>query len=306
MKKSVFQTILADLECGRRAEMRVTAADQEYTRVFIPRDRLILLGCGHVSQALCMMATMLDFEITVVDDRPSFANAQRFPNADKIICADFSDAIRELKFRDTDYVCSMTRGHRWDQQCIEAILGKENMPYYLGLISSHRRAEGIKTLLADSGYNAERIEQIHSPIGLPIGAVTVSEIAVAICAELIQCRHQRISTSADNELVQTNTDMDMLRYLAEGNEPMAMLLVISSSGSTPVKSGAIMAVNMLGTGYGTVGGGCGEAAAITRSRRIIGTGKSELIDLDMTNEVAADQGMVCGGRMQILIEDITD
>ena len=67
-----------------------------------------------------------------------------------------------------------------------------------------------------------------------------------------------------------------------------------------------MAVNRLGKGFGTIGGGCGEAAAIMRARRLIGTGASEVVNLDMTNEVAAEDGMVCGGSMKILIEDITD
>ena len=306
MKRSVFRSILTELDSGRRAELRLSVDDTEFTRVFVPRDRLIILGCGHVSQALCEMASMLDFEITVVDDRPAFANTQRFSKADRIICGDFVQTIGELAIRNTDYVCVVTRGHQWDQQCIEAILSGERMPYYLGLISSRRRAAGLRELLKAEGYTAERIDQIHSPIGLPIGAETLSEIAVSICAELVQFRRQRCTTDTGDVLVQKNTDMEMLRYLADGEEPTALLLVISSGGSTPVKSGAIMAVNMLGKGYGTVGGGCGEAAAITRSRRIIGTGRREVIDLDMSNEVAADNGMVCGGSMKIIIEDVTD
>ena len=306
MKRSVFQSILAELNMGKRAELRVDAGDKEYIRTFLPKDRLILLGGGHVSQALCEMASMLDFEIIVVDDRPSFAHAERFPKADRIICGGFAETIACLSLRDTDYVCVVTRGHQWDRECIEAILSGEQMPYYVGLISSRRRAEGLKDLLSDEGFAVERIEQIHSPIGLSIGAVTLPEIAVSICAELVQCRRQKSYACAEGGLVQTNTDIEMLRYLAEGNEPTAILLAVFSDGSTPVKAGAMMAVNMLGKGYGTVGGGCGEAAAITRSRRIIGTGRSEMLDLDMSNEAAADSGMVCGGRMKIWIEDVTN
>lgn len=306
MKRSVFQSILDDLNRGQRAVMCVSVDGQDYTRAFVPRDRLIVLGCGHVSQSLCEMADMLDFEMIVADDRPSFANSERFPKADRIICDSFVDAIRSLEIRDTDYICVVTRGHRWDVQCIEEILSGAVMPYYLGLISSHRRASGLKDHLADEGFDPDRITQIHSPIGLPIGAVTVPEIAVSICAELIQCRRRKATDRSENELIHTNTDLSMLRYLAASDEPCAMLLVLSSGGSTPVKSGSVMAVNLLGKGYGTVGGGCGEAAAITRARRVIGTGGSEVIDLDMTADVAAENGMVCGGSMRILIDDITD
>ena len=76
--------------------------------------------------------------------------------------------------------------------------------------------------------------------------------------------------------------------------------------STPVKSGSLMAVNRLGTGYGTIGGGCSEAAAMQRARKIIGTGGSCVIEIDMTNDVAADEGMVCGGTMRVLIEDASE
>ena len=107
-------------------------------------------------------------------------------------------------------------------------------------------------------------------------------------------------------LEQTNSDLSAIRYLAESGEPKALLLVLTSTGSTPVKSGSLMAVNRLGTGYGTIGGGCSEAAAMQRARKIIGTGGSCVIEIDMTNDVAADEGMVCGGTMRVLIEDASE
>ena len=82
--------------------------------------------------------------------------------------------------------------------------------------------------------------------------------------------------------------------------------MLTSTGSTPVKSGSLMAINRLGTGYGTIGGGCSEAAAMQRARKIIGTGGSCVIEIDMTNDVAADEGMVCGGTMRVLIEDASE
>lgn len=162
----------------------------------------------------------------------------------------------------------------------------------------------MKQVLAESGYPTEKIERLRSPIGIDIGAVTTAEIALAICAEMIREKRKIQHTHDDNELMQTDVNMDMLRFVAGSDEPCALLTVLSSSGSTPVKSGSMMAVDKLGRGYGTVGGGCGEAEAISRARRIVGTGENAVIDLDMTNEVAAENGMVCGGRMRILITDI--
>ena len=301
-----FKRILSELNSGRSAVLSVPTAEGAYTRAFIPDDRMILLGGGHVSLALARMACMLDFSITVVDDRPAFANAERFPMADRVICDSFAHAIDELGIRSSDYVCVLTRGHQWDTVCAEKILSGKEMPYYFGMIGSHRRVEGLTASLIEQGYDSERLSRLHAPIGLSIGGVTPAEIAVSICAEMIQCRRERPITFGGDVMTHMNADMRMIDYLADGGEPRAMILVLGSDGSTPVKSGAMMAVNTLGQGYGTVGGGCGEAAAITHARRIIGTGGSRILELDMSDDAAADHGMVCGGTMRILIEDITE
>lgn len=304
MKRCEFRRILDELNHGTHAFLQIPLDTGVVTRAFVPEDRLILLGGGHVSLAVAKMAEMLDFEIVVVDDRLSFANSERFPMADRVICDSFENAIDALNIHTNDYVCVLTRGHQWDTVCVEKILKGDMMPYYFGMIGSRRRVEGMRQLLSEEGCDADRIDQLHAPIGLKIGGVTPAEIALSICAEMIQCRRRKPQLIGE-VMDQTNTDPQMLSYLANGSEPCAMLLVLSSDGSTPVKSGAMMAVNALGRGYGTVGGGCSEAAAIVQARRIIGTGERKILDFDMTDEVAADHGMVCGGMMRVLIEDIT-
>lgn len=303
MNAIVLRELLDKLNKGESAALLLTADDKTYIRKFARNDRLILLGCGHVSIDVYRLARTLDFDIVAVDDRPSFANTERFPDA-QIICDNFVSAIEKLNITSRDYVCVLTRGHLWDAQCIRAILSGE-MPYYLGLISSHRRAEGLKGLLIEEGYRQQDIDSIHAPIGLEIGAMTTAEIAVSICAQLIQERRQQAVKPRENELTQKNVNPDLLRYLAESDEARALVTVLESTGSTPVKSGSMMAVNRLGLVYGTVGGGCGEAAAIKKARRILGSGTSAVLDIDLTNEVAADNDMVCGGSMTVLIEDVT-
>lgn len=303
MKATVFNELLDRLNRGESADLLLTADDTTYIRRFQKNDRLILLGCGHVSVDVYRLACTLDFDMIAVDDRPSFANYERFPKAE-VICDGFESAIERLRITERDYVCVLTRGHRWDAQCIRAILSGTT-PYYLGLISSRRRAEGLREILIEEGYRRQDIDSIHAPIGLKIGAMTTAEIAVSICAEIIRERHKRCGKPRENELTQTNVNVPLLRFLAESKELRALVTVISSSGSTPVKSGSMMAVNSLGLVSGTVGGGCGEAAAINAARRILGSGKSKLLCVDMNNEVAADNDMVCGGSMTVLIEDIT-
>ena len=305
MRQSEFTRIIRDLEAGQPSDLTVRTDEGEVRRAFDPPERLILLGGGHVSLALARFAAMLDFTVTVADDRIAFANSERFPMAEQVICDDFAHAIVTLKISGSDYVCILTRGHRWDTLCVEKILSGAVMPRYLGMIGSKRRVAGMRDLLVEAGYDPKRIDRLHAPIGLKIGAVTPEEIAVSICAELIQCRREIPANTAGGTLLQRNTDRRMLDYLAYSEEPRAMLLVLSADGSTPVRSGAMMAVNATGKGYGTVGGGCSEAAAIAAARRVIGTGRRRILPFDMSDEVAADSGMVCGGNMQILIEDIT-
>ncbi len=308
MANREFSEILEQVEAGRAANLYRTVDGKKYARQFVPKERLILLGGGHISQPLCKIAAILDFDVVVVDDRPSFANRRRFPEAAQVICDSFDKAIEKIAIRPTDYVCVITRGHRWDGLCLRQILPGV-MPYYFGMIGSRRRVSGLLELLREEGFDADRLASICAPIGLPIHAITPQEIAISICAQLVEYRRggqkkDGVDPVSHEFLDQKNVDLDMLRFLANDTEPKALLLVLESTGSTPVKAGAIMAVDYIGKGYGTIGGGCSEAAVMGRARNMIGTGESCVVKVDMTNDVAAQEGMVCGGTMQVLVEDV--
>lgn len=300
--KNEFAILLEELERGREAALKRSVDGRSYTRLFARPERLILLGAGHISQAVAELAAKLDFAVTVVDDRPSFANRTRFPDAAEIVCNDFAAAIRALALRAEDYVCVVTRGHRCDGDCLRAILPGETMPYYLGMIGSRRRTSVQLKLLEEEGFAPERIRQIHTPIGLPIKALTPMEIAVSIAAELILARRSR--PVDETRLERTDADAAVLRFAADAETPKAMLLVLESSGSTPAKAGSLMVVDKAGRSAGTIGGGCCEAEALRKAAQLIGTGRAETITADLSNEVAADEGMACGGTMKILVEDI--
>ncbi len=297
-----FVSILNALEKNREAVLERTVDGTTYKRAFSLPERLILLGGGHVSQAVARFASMLDFDVTVVDDRAAFANEGKFPEAQKIICEEFVTAIQEkLSIQSGDYVCVLTRGHQWDAECLRAIL-PGTMPFYLGMIGSRRRVTGLLQLLEEEGFSPERLSRIHTPIGLRINASTPQEIAVSIIAEMILVRRSRPIDKTILE--QTNADMDMLRFMADRQTPKASLLVLATRGSTPAKTGAMMTIDLQGRTYGTVGGGCSENEAIRKAMQLIGTGQSESLEIDLTNEVAAEEGMVCGGTMKLLIEDL--
>lgn len=107
------------------------------------------------------MASMLDFSVTVVDDRIAFANSERFPEATQVTCNSFRSAISDLKIRATDYVCVITRGHRWDGECLREILSG-TLPSYLGMIGSKRRVEGLLGVLAGEGFSTDLLDCIDA------------------------------------------------------------------------------------------------------------------------------------------------
>lgn len=302
MDRSVFRNVEENLKKGVRQQITVDADGKTYTRQFIPYQRLILLGGGHVSQALCSFAAELDFEVVVVDDRLAFANERLFPEASRIICDHFENAIEELDICSGDYIAVLTRGHRWDQMCLEKIF-RGAMPAYLGLIGSKRRVSGLFDLMEKNGYSRELMDRISTPIGIPINASTPKEIGISILAELIKFR-QSEADSRDT-LTLKNVDPSVFDAVARNDRPV-MALVLEVRGSVPVDTGALMIVNGTGRCAGTVGGGCGEQEVITEARRVLVTGVSDVIDLDMTNEVAENNGMVCGGTMKVLIDVIED
>ena len=290
---------------GKEAALTFTADGEEYLRSFRPPERLILLGCGNIGQELCRYAADLGFTVTAVDERPGFANRTLMPDAAEILCSDFPDAIRRLQITERDYVCVITRGHRFDAACLREILPGA-YPRYLGMIGSKRRVALLMKQLESEGFGPDALKRIHAPIGISINALTVKEIAISIVAELIQCRRAGIDRrSKETRLTAEDIDLRLLEFLTCDETPKALLLVYETSGSTPVKSGAMMAVDKVGRTVGTIGGGCGEGAVLKDAYRIIGSGTQCTVTVDMSNDIAEAEGMVCGGEMKVLIADVS-
>ncbi len=150
------------------------------------RERLIIAGAGHVGCALARLAARLDFETTVLDDRADFANRPRFPDAAAILVGPIAATLAEMQLTQRDYVVLVTRGHKHDEEALAAVI--EKSPAYLGMIGSRRKVALIFHDLRDMGVSKQRLEEVHAPIGLPIGSRTVEEIATSIAAELVQVR----------------------------------------------------------------------------------------------------------------------
>jgi len=156
----------------------------------LPPALLYVFGAGHVAYNLYKVAMIAGFEVVVVDDRESYANSERFPDAREIIADDFEDVTHRLHVPEPAYIVIVTRGHRDDMRILRWAVNLNTR--YLGMIGSRRKTIAIYKELEQEGIPAEKFANIHAPIGLEIGAVTPEEIAVAIVAEMIAVRRQAI------------------------------------------------------------------------------------------------------------------
>lgn len=153
-----------------------------------PAPSLVIVGAGHIAQPLCSMGSALGFRVTVVDDRPSFASRERFPEAAELRVGYFRDELARLPLHRSTYVVIVTRGHAHDEEALRAVIDSEAA--YIGMIGSRRKVRTILDRLAESGISNQRLGSVYSPIGLDIGAESPAEIAVSILAEMVAVRRK--------------------------------------------------------------------------------------------------------------------
>jgi len=152
-----------------------------------PPLELIICGGGHVGQAVAKLGALLDFKITVIDDRAEFSSREKFPDPGVcLITDDFINALRSLTITPSAHVVIVTRGHKHDEICLREVI--EKPAHYIGMIGSRRRTTTIREHLRREGVAAEFLRRVHAPIGLDIGAMTPEEIALAILAEIVLVR----------------------------------------------------------------------------------------------------------------------
>ena len=154
----------------------------------LPAALLYIFGAGHVARSLYRTAEDTGFDVIVIDDRETYANRERFPEAQEIIPEDFEQAMARLNISESAYIVIVTRGHRDDMRVLRwAVTTKAR---YVGMIGSKRKTIAIFRELRREGLPAKLFERAHAPIGLDIGAVTPEEIAISITAELIAERRK--------------------------------------------------------------------------------------------------------------------
>jgi len=151
---------------------------------------LVVAGAGHVGQAVANLGSLLDFEVTVIDDRPEYCNSERIPEADHYIVGNISKAMKDISKTTDTYIVIVTRNHRSDADTLKECITSEVA--YIGMMGSKRKVGLTREKFLEEGWaTASQFDRIHAPIGLEIGSQTVHEIAVSICAQLISVRRQK-------------------------------------------------------------------------------------------------------------------
>jgi len=188
-------TCLHDRSCKL---IKIEDTDKEpctllFLQSLYPLPELIIAGAGHIGKALTHFANLLDFEITVIDDRKEYANNQNLPDADHIIVDPVGKAMKKIKYGPDTYVVIVTRGHKDDAAALRACI--RSSATYIGMIGSKRKIRMMRDeFLAKGWASEEEYDSVHAPIGLEIHSKTVHEIAISICAQLIRIRQQNLIT----------------------------------------------------------------------------------------------------------------
>ncbi len=166
------------LICGGRLNV--------YVEPVLPIPNALIFGGGHISKSLSKIASLAGFQTTIVDNRESYANRERFPDAAEIFADEYENVFPQLPANSATYAVIVTRGHRDDMRVLR--WAAEQPLRYIGMIGSKRKTLEVVKQLRKEGISLEKLASIHAPMGFDIGAVTPEEIAVAVVAEMIHCR----------------------------------------------------------------------------------------------------------------------
>ncbi len=179
------------LVCGGTLEI--------FVEPILPTSLLYIFGAGHVAYNLYKVARVAGFDVVIADDRESYANRERFPEAREIYSGELEETFKKVDPGESSFVVIVTRGHRDDMRVLRWAV--DTPARYIGMIGSKRKVITIYKELQAEGIPADKFERVHAPVGLDIGAVTPEEIAVAIVAEMIAIRRHSEATLPNMRLV---------------------------------------------------------------------------------------------------------
>ncbi|MDF2886296.1 MAG: Xanthine and dehydrogenase maturation factor, XdhC/CoxF family [Lacrimispora sp.] len=260
---------------------------------------LVICGAGHVSIPVIQIALMMGCVVTVLEDRPQFADNARRAGATTVICEPFEQGLSHVEGSSNTYFVIVTRGHRYDQTCLDLIARKKHA--YIGMIGSRARVGKVKEAVLINGCDKAVLDQLYSPIGLSINADTPVEIGVAIIAEIIEVKNKKMRLSGYSK--------EILHAILKPEEKTGrnvLATIVARKGSAPRDVGTKMLVTPEGRCIGTIGGGCMESEVLQKAFHMLHSDneKAQLCHVDMTGADAEEEGMVCGGVIDVLLEVI--
>lgn len=175
--------------CSREFEYEDAGGESATATVYVelhgPSPKMVVVGGGHVAVPLARLGVMLGLRVEVLEDRSEFAEAGRFPGASAVRTIDFRDPFADTPLAPADHVILVTRGHRFDYECLVRLLAMERPPAYIGMIGSRRRVRATHEQLAREGFGPDQMKRVRAPVGLDLGGQTPAEIAVSVAAEII-------------------------------------------------------------------------------------------------------------------------
>lgn len=157
-----------------------------YLELHEPTPELVVVGGGHIARPLTSVGVLLGFRVTVADDRPEFVTPERFPDAHRLVVVDFSDPFASIPLGALTHLVLVTRGHKYDFECLRQVVRSPASPRYVGMIGSRRRVRATFEQLLAEGIPRERLAEIRAPVGMDLGAETPEEIAISVAAQLVQ------------------------------------------------------------------------------------------------------------------------
>lgn len=192
------QSIEADKPHIEKISVAPTQWAEVFVEPFIPPPVLLIAGAGHIAQPLAAVASLMNYAVSVTDDRASFANRERFPTAKQLLVGDIETTLRNYPITSRAHIVLVTRAHSHDVQGLRAII--DSPAAYIGMIGSQRRVWAVFKLLHDEGVPADKLLRVRAPIGLDLGGATPEEIALAIMSEITLLRHNGTGTPMSDPL----------------------------------------------------------------------------------------------------------
>lgn len=273
--------------------------ESDETSVFIenlsPKNQIVVCGGGHVSLALSKLCKFMNYDMIVLEDRVEFGNAERFPDAKKVIVDSFDIIFENNEFDPNACFIIATRGHSHDALCLENIMRRNFL--YAGMIGSRTKIQKTKNLMLSKGFTEEDFKNIHTPIGLPIGGQTPEEISISIIAEIIKII---------NENPKSYFSDTIKRAILESDSPLVLAKIVNKQGSSPRGLGSQMIIRSDGSSSDTIGGGTIEFLCINDGVKLLEDQNPHpfVKRYVLSNEEAAGIGMWCGGAVDVLFDII--